>query len=376
MRRPSTQPPRAGPGRGPTTVLYPVYSPEMGGSQISLLTLVERLDPARYRPLVLLPGRGDGRLVRSLDDRGVPWRITGALHAPASLLRFTGIARRSGAAICHLHTVRTYGVVARLLGLAVVETVNMLRGATRHASAIPWIDRIMSAASDRIIAVSDGVREQLLGRGIPARRLVILRDGVDLARFHPPERPVEREPRVLVTGRLVPLKRPLDAVEIFQRARERAGAAHPVRRATLVFAGDGPLAPAVRARASALGLGPSVELLGYRDDPADLYREAAVLLHPSASEALGRVVVEAAASGVSAIVSDTPGGRETVVPGVTGWLYPVGAVEEAATALLDALSGEGAVRGRAALAFARERFDADAWAASMMRLYDAVRSER
>jgi len=121
--------------------------------------------------------------------------------------------------------------------------------------------------------------------------------------FTPEDTPPD--PYFLVVSALVPYKR----IEI---AIEAARALH----APLRIVGTGPDA----ARLEALA-GPTVEFLGALDDDAlrAVYRKAQALILP-AEEDFGIGPVEAMACGRPAIAFGRGGARETVEPGVTGWL--------------------------------------------------------
>lgn len=67
----------------------------------------------------------------------------------------------------------------------------------------------------------------------------------------------------------------------------------------------------------------TVEYLGVTDDVRPLIEQAHVLVLPSYREGMPRTVLEAAAMGRPAIVTDVPGCRQAIDTGVTGWLCDV-----------------------------------------------------
>jgi glycosyltransferase involved in cell wall biosynthesis len=110
------------------------------------------------------------------------------------------------------------GPAAVLLGLALGRpAVVTARGSdlniiARHVIPRQWI-RWAAQHADGLVAVSSGLRHRLVELGIAAERVRVLRNGVDLALFHPYDRAAARQtlgfirPTVLAVGNLVALKR-------------------------------------------------------------------------------------------------------------------------------------------------------------------------
>jgi len=71
-------------------------------------------------------------------------------------------------------------------------------------------------------------------------------------------------------------------------------------------------------------LGTNVTWLGYRDDIPALLKESDVMVLPSYREGLPKSLIEAAATGLPIITTDTVGCRECVDDGVNGFLVPIG----------------------------------------------------
>jgi glycosyltransferase involved in cell wall biosynthesis len=117
-----------------------------------------------------------------------------------------------------------------------------------------------------------------------------------------PDLPKEHEPTIVFLGRLVPMKRPQDAIAAFQQLRRDIAA-------KLWVIGDGPLLPRLRGTAPA-----SVEFLGrigHRELRERLAR-AHVLVTTSVREGWGLNVSEAAACGTPAIGYAAPGLADSI----------------------------------------------------------------
>jgi rhamnosyl/mannosyltransferase len=146
-----------------------------------------------------------------------------------------------------------------------------------------------------------------------------------------------------------------------------------------VIAGDGPLGPALRAQATALGLAGRVAFLpGLSDDEVrGLYRACDVLALPSTerTEAFGLVQVEAMASGLPVVSTDVP----TAVPwvnehGVTGVVVRADDANALAAGLAPLLADAElrARLGRAGRRRAVERFALDRMLEDFVRVVESV----
>ncbi len=100
-------------------------------------------------------------------------------------------------------------------------------------------------------------------------------------------------------GRFVPTKNHMFVIEVFARLL----IAHP--GAILLLVGDGGLRPDVESYASRLGISSSVKFLGVRSDVSDLMQAMDVFILPSLYEGLPLVLVEAQASGLPCVISDS-----------------------------------------------------------------------
>jgi glycosyltransferase involved in cell wall biosynthesis len=210
-------------------------------------------------------------------------------------------------------------------------------------------------------------RDKVLRMGIPAERVIVLATPTRLDRFSPDGPPGEAEslraalelpsdaPILLWVGRPVRFKRVPLLVEAFAAVR----AAHPTARLFLV--GDFSDRPDVRAQVERLGLSQAVRFAGsvpHETLPA-YYRLADVYVHSSVYEGLGKVMIEAAASGLPVVSTRTAGAAEIVLDGQTGLLcQPENAADlaEKVVTLLDDPQRAAAL-GAAGRAYVLGKFD-------------------
>jgi glycosyltransferase involved in cell wall biosynthesis len=103
----------------------------------------------------------------------------------------------------------------------------------------------------------------------------------------------------------------------------------------VVIGGTGPEHAEIKQRIADDGLA-NVHLVGYIPDAdlPDYYRAADVFILPTrTAEGFGLVLMEAAASGVPSVATDSGAPREVVDDGVTGLLVPPGAPDALAAAI-------------------------------------------
>lgn len=191
-------------------------------------------------------------------------------------------------------------------------------------------------------AVSHSTADDLVARGLDRARIAVIPNGVDLERYRP-DPMVGRfaQPTVLYLGRLKRYKRVDLVIRAVHRLREQGSSAR------LLIAGTGDDAPRLRALVVELGLESAVEMAGYvsEERKVELFRRAWVHAFTSPKEGWGISNLEAAACGTATVASDSPGLRESVVEGRTGYLVPHGDVEAVAGAL-QAILADPALRDR------------------------------
>lgn len=163
------------------------------------------------------------------------------------------------------------------------------------------------------------------------------------------------------------VKRVGDVVRIFAGIRNEVGS-------RLVFIGDGPERAAVTELASSLGILEDIVFLGKLESVAELISCADLFLLPSEQESFGLVALEALASGVPVVGTGGSGLAEVVDDGVTGFLHPVGAVEEMAASGVELLQDRDRWEafGQAARAAAVDRFSAGLVVPMYERYYEEV----
>jgi exopolysaccharide biosynthesis WecB/TagA/CpsF family protein len=200
---------------------------------------------------------------------------------------------------------------------------------------IPILYGLLQFRADAVVAVSDGVADELAKLAwLPRRAITVISNPVvDPAKLphgnqaphpwlHDRDRPV-----FVFAGRLVPQKDPLALLDVFAKRL----ATGPAR---LIILGDGELREPMRAQAERAGLHDDIAFLGYVADPLPIIAHADAVLLTSRYEGFGNVIVEALACGTPVIAMDCPHGpAEILAHGQFGHLIKPGDTDGFAAAM-------------------------------------------
>jgi len=368
----------------PRRILYLHATSEIGGSDISLLRIVEGLDRRRFEPSVVLPANGP--LVASLRARGCPVAIVPAMRKltsrrggsylaryaanyPRAAATLARVARREGAAIIHTNTIHNlYGFAAARL--ARVPHVWHVREIVWQSESLRRVEAFLATRfSDRIIVTSDAVADAMFHSRNGARPPHVRKvpNGVDVDCFHPSNdgSSVRTELEIARDAPLVGIVCRLDVwkgVDTFLRAVRICRAARPEARYVVV---GGPIegveayADELRVLADTLGVADVVRFTGWRFPPDEMPQVHAALdvcvLASRQPEPFGLVVLEAMATGRPVVATNHGGPREICVHEQTGLLVPPDDPPRMASAILRLLADP--ARARAMGAAGRQRVE-------------------
>ena len=193
---------------------------------------------------------------------------------------------------------------------------------------LPWVYRNIPFE-----AISESTANDLVERGIRRERIRVIYCGIDSESLTPDPADRAETPVFAYLGRLKRYK----AVDLVLRGFARAA----IPDARLEVAGAGDYRPALERLASSLDLDDRVTFLGRISEAEKLrlLRRAWALVFTSPKEGWGITNLEAAASGTAVIASDSPGIRESVRNGETGFLVRHGDVD-ALAATMKRLAGD------------------------------------
>jgi glycosyltransferase involved in cell wall biosynthesis len=334
------------------------WLPHIGGVEFEALEQSRRLVARGHDVTVLSSRIGDDRAL-SFDD-GFPvhrvaasnvledkFRLPYPLYSPKLFSVASDLARDADVVLAHTHTFLSTAAAARaarrqhkpfvlIQNNPYIEYRFPLNLVQKSADAT--IARYTLRSANRLVAISNFTADYVR-RLVPNRTVTVMHLGTDRERFSP----VDLDRRVEIRRRL---GLPVDAFVALTVRRlffrngldtllEAAVALRDRPNLHVVIGGSGPERNEIEARIRSGGLA-NVHVTGFIPDAdlPDYYRAADVFVLPTrTAEGFGLVVMEAAASGIPSIATDSGAPREIIDDGVTGLLVPPGAPSDLATAI-------------------------------------------
>jgi len=301
-----------------------------GGAEEVVANIARRLDRNRFRPIVGCLWWG-GSYADELRDEGVEVFVVGQkdIGIRKAFGKMAGFFKKERVAVVHTHMFmsNTWGRLAALAARVpvIVSTEHLVREFVNPGKHyVP--DILLSWGTDRIIAVSERVRETYVnGGGLSASRVVTIHNGIDLEKFDVRQYngSLRRElmlegsgPVIGVVARFVEQKGHLYLLEA---AREVVREFPDVR---FLLLGDGPMRDVLVERTEEYGLRNNMLFAGIRHDMAEAYSLMDISVLASLAEGFSITVLESMASGLPVVVTDVGGNSEIVVEGENGYLTP------------------------------------------------------
>lgn len=344
---------------------------EWGGGTNSLIELLKRVDRKRYSFSALFytnyrMGSG-GAIKEELERLGVPFALLERGSPPAYLKP----VKEAGRALLSINRSLKKRYVFRMDYIGRIEpdakrieaflkqggfdllymnnqpSSNLEGILAARAARVPCIQHsrievrlngveagAVNESVARVICVSKGVMDGLVGSGVDAAKCTVVYNGIDPGAT--PRRKSEEVRKSLgikedatvigTVGSLLKRKR----VDMLLRAFKALGAG-----VVCLVAGDGPEMDSLKASARELGISERVVFTGFTPDPLSHINAMDVFVSASEKEGLPRVILEAMLMGKPVVAFDVIGTRELVVDGVTGLLVK----PESAEALGEATKG-------------------------------------
>ena len=366
-------------------VLFIITGLGTGGAEVMLLKLLERLDRERYTPMVIsLTTMGEiGPRIAALGIQVRSLGMTSGFPSPSSFLGLIWLIKKFKPDIVNTwlyHADLLGGLAGWLAGVPAIawniRNSNLDRDKTRWGTRL--VVYVCAAISHwvpkKVLSCSEAARRVHVKLGYSARKMLVIPNGFDLARFRSDAESrltVRNELGLADDAKLVGLIARYDPQKNHLGFVEAAVLIHmAMPEVHFVLAGSGVDASNVELKAliDAHGLADRMHLLGRRDDIPRLMAALDVLASSSYGEAFPNVLGEAMASSVPCVVTDVGDSAEIV--GETGRVVQAGDMQGLAQQIVELLRLP--TEKKRELGFkARARVDACYEIGFVTRLYEA-----
>ncbi len=230
--------------------------------------------------------------------------------------------------------ITTLVVIPHLFATTVFHEINFIIGMYIYLFEKPLI---YAYRGKRYNVISESTADDIAARGVPREDISIIHCGIDRVVYsHDPSVIKYEQPTILYLGRIKKYKSIQHLLVAFKRVKTKLPSAR------LMIVGDGDYLPALKALARSLDIAGDVEFPGYvtPDNKVERMRRAHVSVLPSLKEGWGLTNIEANSVGTAVVAANSPGLRDSVRDGVTGYLYEYGNTDELAEKLLIILKDE------------------------------------
>lgn len=257
---------------------------------------------------------------------------------PKALMALSSIIKAGKFDIIHTNLIRA-DIIGRLLGNYAKIPIIITTEHGIHTWQVKgkFIEKLIKRAycytckfTNKVIAVSEFVKNELIKNSVPENKIIRIYNGVDADIFKPLSRDeklkmhkylsdLEFENLIGVVGNLVSIK----GHSFFIDAIPEILLQHP--SSMVVFIGEGPLREELEDKVSQMGLSGKVKFLGQLSSILPkMIASMDVFVQPSLTESFGLAVAEAQACAVPVVASRTGGIPEIVINGKTGFLVDPG----------------------------------------------------
>ena len=313
-------------------ILHTETLKKWGGQQNRVL--VETIGLSKRGHKVIIACHRGSVLARKAKAAGIKlYEVTMVKQAHlATVPKLVRIIKNEGVDIVSTHSsVDSWagGMAAKISGRCLVRFRHNLYPIGRDP-----LTRFIYAIPDKLIAISNTVRDVLTGYGLKKQRISIVPDSVNIERFSPEAADLRRElkipPETIVIGNtssFTEVKGQESLLQAFNILHEK----HEQAPYILLFAGR--LNEPFRSRYLSYikeELRDKVIFLGHRDDIPEVLKTIDIFVFPSLVEGLGTSLLEAMAMEKPVAVSDIPTFRDFITDGINGVFFQVNNSEDIA----------------------------------------------
>lgn len=335
----------------------------VGGPAIHTVLLSEALNRGGYVDILVIGSvsESEGDMSYFAEQKNVKPVVIPEMKRDISFVddikaffQLCSIIRKERPDIVHTHAAKA-GTLGRLAAIVsgVPVKIHTFHGHVFDGYFSPFkakifltIERFMALFTDRVITVSDAVRDEIVHKlkVTSDKKCVVIPLGLELDPFLGCEKRsgiLRKEfgigddvVLVGIIGRLVPIKNH----KMFSDAAKMIIDNRPAKGIKFLIIGDGEMRPWLEDYTNKLGIEQNVIFTGWRKDLAPVYSDLDIVALTSLNEGTPVSLIEAMASAKPVIATDVGGVRDIVIDGENGFLVKSNDVGGFSDKLIDLLS--------------------------------------
>jgi glycosyltransferase involved in cell wall biosynthesis len=360
-------------------VLHVIYSLGLGGAEYDLVNKAKILKTNYDYKIDVCCLVEEGELASLARQSKIGVFCLGMHHKIdiIALFKFLGLVKRIKPDILHLHLFESwlFGVIANLLfflRLPIIVTIQSTKDRMKPYEI--FLNKYLSRFTKKIIASSTAVKQGLVSLNIPEDKIEVIYNCVDFERFKKYQKqlssvPTKNKIKILTIARLIKEK----GIDYLLKSARLLKEKYKLNF-LLNIIGYGPLYKQLLELRNSLGLYNEVKFLGKVVNIEEELAKADLFVLPSLSEALGLVLVEAAACKIPIIGTNVGGIKEIIKDNQTGLLAEPANEEDLAekihNLLMDKQKQDKLVEN--CYQFVKEKFSVRKLALKLHKLYSSL----
>lgn len=309
-------------------IINVISDSNIGGAGKCILNFLKHYDKSKFSVVTVIPK--NSLLKKQIEDLNESYKEIDGLSDKSLDLKIIRLLKKYFKSekpdIVHCHAAMSARIAAKS-----VKNAKIIY--TRHSVFDPpksistGLGKLINGAvnnffADRIIAVAEAAKDNLLKTGVSEKKIVVVKNGVEPLK----KADFKHCDDVFVLGIAARLTEVKGHIYILRALKMLVNDGYSVR---LKIAGTGPFEQNIRNEIERLNLKPYVDMMGFVTDMEQFNNSVDLNLNASfGTEATSLSLLEGMSLGIPAVVSDFGGNPGVIYDGINGFLFKTKDSEE------------------------------------------------